>query len=242
MFPSLADLCSSFSYTARPAPGTPARRSYALLSSDLRIHYRDDGLSPGDSDPVVDGTVAASADGLPGGGRLDLSEEEADGLVGAARTAVLSIIDRVFGEGGRTRAAAEVSESHVLRDLRTFSDASVVFRDTAGSGRCHASPTQLSDPAARDAADPSPPLPAHFAQAVRWGYRYEFVGERSDGCREIAQPPRAPLWESFVYIARPIEPGPVGRRAFALYPDGLIYVTGESRVPTRSDALVSAHP
>ena len=238
MFPELTDLCSSFSYLARPGPGASQHRSYALLSADLRVHYRDDGRDPGGADPAIDDAVPESAESLPGGGRLDLNPDEKEGGVGAARVAVLAVIDWMFGRGGTKQAAADLHESEALRDLRTFSEAVTIFRESFGGGRFYPSPAQLADAATLKAANLPPLLPARFSQPVRQGYRYEFIGEGEAPTGE-AGVTMAPQWESFVYVARPEEPGPPGRRSFGLYPDGLIFSATDGRAPTRRDAVVS---
>ena len=65
------------------------------------------------------------------------------------------------------------------------------------------------------------------------GYVFEFLGE---GLTVPSAPFDwiSPNYGSFVYVAKPIGE-PVGRRAFALYPDGNVFATLEDRTPTRED-------
>ena len=236
-FPEFRDLCASFVYVARPLSPAVGKPSFALLSSDLRIHYRQDGLEPTEADPTVEPLGPSTAADLPGGTDLELSSEERRGVMGMLRRAFLAVVDWALGPGGRKQAAARLHESVALEDLRWFSVAETAFCERAGMGRFYLPPEALADAGRLQAAGLTPFLSGSFAQPLRLGYRYEFIGERPALAEEVP-PGLPPVYVSFVYLARPEEPGPLGRRTFALYPDGLIFATTDGRVPSRRDAPV----
>ena len=104
---------------------------------------------------------------------------------------------------------------------------------TSGTPR-YLAPEQLTDTALWAQAKMPPLLAGFFAQPHRQGYEFEFIGDGETGIEgqfEFLKP----MWASFVYVARPMDPGPAGRRTFALYPDGQVFATDEHRTPTRSD-------
>jgi hypothetical protein len=225
----LADLCKSFVYVARPLQGARSRRSYALLSSDFRVHYRDRGGMPTRQDPTVDNMASPTAADMPKAGP-ESQPAESTGLLASLRRAATAVIDRAVG---RKQAEVHLHESSALQELRSFSAAENMFHSTIGEGR-YATPEQLADGATFASLGTQPYLPASFRQPLRQGYQFEFVGQN-----DVA--PVGPLaslgllHESFVYVARPIEPGPEGRRTFALYPDGRVFATSARRVPTTRD-------
>lgn len=228
----LVNLCQSFVYVARPLRGAPTKRSYALVSSDFRVHYRDKGGMPTLQDPTVDNTTPSPAVELPKAEPRP-QPKESPGLLASLRRAATDLIDRALG---RTQAEVQLHESNVIQDLRTFSAAENLFHSTIGEGR-YAAPEQLADAEPFASLDIQPFLPAFFRQPLRQGYQFEFVGQ-NDVTPVGPLAPLGFLHESFVYLARPIEPGPEGRRTFALYPDGRVFATSEARVPTTRDEQV----
>lgn len=228
----LVNLCKSFVYVARPLPGAPGRRSYALVSSDFRVHYRDQGGMPTLRDPAVDHTTPSPVVEMP---KVEPRPQPkgSPGLVLSLRRAATDLID---GALGRKQAEVQLHESNAIQDLRTFAAAENLFHSTIGEGR-YAAPEQLAAAEPFASLDMQPFLPAFFRQPLRQGYQFEFVGQKD-------VTPVGPLaslgllHESFVYVARPIEPGPEGRRTFALYPDGRVFATSERRVPTTRDEQV----
>lgn len=224
----LVNLCKSFVYVARPLRGAPSKRSYALVSADFRVHYRDKGGMPTLQDPRVDNTTPSPAVEMPKAEPRPQPKESA-GLLASLG----DLIDQALG---RKQAEVQLHESNVIQDLRTFSAAENLFHSTIGEGR-YAAPEQLADAEPFASLDIQPFLPAFFRQPLRQGYQFEFVGQK--GVTPVG--PLAPLGllhESFVYLARPIEPGPEGRRTFALYQDGRVFATSEPRVPTTRDKQV----
>ena len=227
----LGNLCKSFAYVARPLRGTRSKRSYALLSSDFRVHYRHDGAMPTPQDLTVDNpgptTVeVAKAEAQP-------KPEEPTGLLVSVRRAATGVIDQALG---RRQVEIQLHESSAIEDLRVLSAAENAFNSSIGEGR-YAAPEQLADEETFASLSIQPYLPATFVQPRRQGYQFEFVGQ--NGMTPVG--PLASLgllYDSFVYVARPIEPGPSGQRTFAVYPNGRVFVTRERRVPTSSDEQV----
>lgn len=225
----LGNLCKSFAYVARPLRGTRSKRSYALLSSDFRVHYRNDGAMPTPQDPTVDNTAPSTAVDVPKA-EARPQPEEPTGLLASLRRAATGVIDKALG---RTQAEVQLHESSATEDLRVLSAAENAFNSSIGEGR-YAAPEQLADEETFASLSIQPFLPATFVQPRRQGYEFEFVGQ--NGVTPVG--PLASLgllYDSFVYVARPIEPGPAGQRTFAVYPNGRVFVTRERRVPTSSD-------
>jgi hypothetical protein len=233
----LGALCGGFVYSARPLRASKTDSvSYALFSADERIHYRRDGALPTRTDPTVDNTAPSSAADFPGAGI-----PPSPGRSTYATSVLQKVIDAIYraaGFGGTEGATVALLESNALADLRQVSAAEQTF--LAMSARGFASPERLADP---DRFAPStmygpPLLSAYFVQPLRQGYKFEFVGERP---MAIGAPsvPLGPFYESFVYSATPVEPGPPGRRAFALSSNGQIYVTSEHRAATSRDTPLS---
>src|SRR5438093_2123017 len=55
----LGRLCYGFVYAARPLDAAQGKESYALFSSDQRVHYRSDGTIPNAADPTGDSAAPA---------------------------------------------------------------------------------------------------------------------------------------------------------------------------------------
>ena len=147
------------------------------------------------------------------------------------------MIDKALG--GTKQATARLHESNAINDLRVLSSAEATFSAVMGQGR-YAAPEQLADATLLKRLGTQPMLEAYFVQPVRQGYQFEFIGEKPD---YLHGPLRVfgKVYESFVYVAWPIDPGPEGRRTVALYPDGQVFATSEPRrVPTREDELLGA--
>jgi len=223
------DDCDGFAYSALPLddPKLPRGRfAFALLTQDQKIHYRKDGSMPTADDPTVDNTEASShADLVNGGG------PEPPGIIVRIRNGVNALVERMLGQKPGS-LEVNAAEGNAVKDLRTVAAAENAF--TAMSNGIYLPPEVLADPKMFAPIKTAPLLPGYFTQPVRLGYAFEFSGE--------AHP--APIGEfdwitphytSFVYVARPVQPGPAGRRTLALYPDGVIFATSEDRVPTRED-------
>ena len=239
-FGVLQDLCRSFVYAARPVDrGASGKRTYALLSSDLRVHYRSDLATPTESDPTVDNTSPSTAADLPGGAPGQPGKEAESGMLASLLRTLRGLVDTALGPGGQKQATVELHESNAVKDLREFSAAEVAFNAMMGQGRYYLSPEQLADATTFKPFGLQPFLPAYFVQPARQGYRFEFIGEQPE------TPPGAlarlgRVHQSFIYVARPVDPGPAGRRTFALYPDGQIFARTDARVPTRNDTPLGA--
>ena len=228
----LVDLCKSFVYVARPLRGANSRRSYALLSPDFRVHYRKDGATPTLQDPTVDDAAPTPVVDTPKADPRPQAEEPI-GLLTWLRNGATGVIDTALG---RNQEEVQLRESSAIEDLRVLSAAENAFNSSIGDGR-YAAPEQLAGEEIFASLSIQPFLPASFAQPRRQGYDYEFIGQK--GLTPVG--PLASLgllYESFVYVGRPIEPGPAGRRTFAVYPDGRVFVTRDGRVPTALDEQV----
>jgi len=225
----LGNLCNSFAYAARPLRGTHSKRSYALFSSDFRVHYRNDGGMPTLQDPTVDNTVPSAAADMPKA-EASPQPQHSTGFVASLRGAAMGMIDTALG---RKQAEVQMHESNAVQDLRALSAAENAFHSSIGEGR-YAAPEQLGDEETFASLSIQPFLDASFVQPSRQGYEFEFVGQ--NGVTPVG--PLASfglLYDSFVYVARPIEPGSSGQRTFAVYPNGRVFVTHERRVPTSRD-------
>jgi hypothetical protein len=237
-FSDFNDLCRDFVYVARPVGPSPDATTFALLSTDLRVHYRRDTQTPTGADPIVDKIAPSTAADLPGGAS-ETRQPEPEGLMGSLLQMLHGLIDRALGPGGVKQATAELHEANAVDDLREVSAAEIAFNATVGNGLYFLAPDQLADASLFTPLGLRPFLEARFVQPLRQGYRFEFLGEQA----QAGQGPYSPLgtlYGSFVYVAYPVEPGPAGRRTVAVYPDGLIYATSEPRVPTRRDTPLGA--
>jgi hypothetical protein len=228
----LGTLCDGFVYSARPLDGSRAgARSYAYFSTDDRIHYRADGAMPTRADPTVDNTTPSTAADLPGGAALP---EKTDSRIVAAVQHAMNTMARAAGFGSEKEATAAFHEQNVLTDLKEVAAAENVFLTISMGG--YAAPDRLADASMYAAMPMAPLLPGYFVQPVRQGYKFEFAGTKPQpGLGSFA--PFGELYETFVYVAIPQDPGPAGRRSFALYPDA-IFATAQRRAPTRKDTPI----
>jgi len=228
-------ICKSGVYSAVPLDRTQKQhRSYAFFSADDRIHYRTDGDLPTQADPTVDNTAPSTAADVPGGAPAS-SPTPAESKLGKAIDGLL----KMAGFGGVSSLTRQQHESLAVQDLRRLSAAETVFNATLGEGRYYYPPERLADPAVFTRFKQQPLLPGYFVQPLRQGYHFEFLGEKPQAAGG-ALADLGTFYESFVYVATPVDPGPAGRRTFALYWDGLVFATAGRRVPTRQDTPLGA--
>ena len=124
-------------------------------------------------------------------------------------------------------------KSDVVNDFRAFFAAEMTV--TQMEPGFYAAPEKLADVANYRAVRWQPMLPGYFVQPLRQGYRFEFVGDGPTDPRLATLKDFGPVYQSFVYAAIPVDPGPARRRSLAIFPDGVVYATAERRVPTRHD-------
>jgi hypothetical protein len=209
--------CDQFVYLARPVDDEESlrgRSSFALFSEDFRIHYRTDGELPTLEDPTVDNAAPEPA------------RAASPGLF-------TRVIEWFIGKGAPSQAPIAAAEASAIQDLRAVAQAEQAF-SIMMNGERYTTPEVLADPQTFSRLKMPPLLPGYFVQPLRMGYTFEFTGNSLTvplGYYDWI----SPNYGTFVYIARPTEGGPPGRRTFALYPDGIIFATTEDRVPTRSD-------
>jgi hypothetical protein len=233
MLQQIGNVCSGFVYRARPVTARSGARSFALFSADDRIHYRTDGAPPDRTDPTVDNTAPSSAADLPGAG-ITLGAH-ADSAVARRLLTAMNSVARAAGFKDAAGATVAMHEQSAIADLRQVAAAEATLMAMAAQG--YAAPERLADASGYADERLRPLLPGYFVQAQRQGYKFEFQGELpmpSDGSSTSF----GPLYQAFVYSAVPIDPGPEGRRAFALHANGQIYVTAERRTPTTNDPLL----
>jgi hypothetical protein len=229
-----ADDCDEFIYMARPLE-TPGRKgplppSFALFSEDGRIHFRPNGEYPSLDDPTVD---------KPGAGYSAAAPASA-GFFSRIGSGIGSLLSKMLGPVGPSAAAIASSESSAIQDLRTVAQAEQVIAAMLG-GEKYVPPEMLADSKLFARAKTAPLLPVYFTQPERLGYEYVFEGANLTVSPETFSW-LSEVYGSYVYVARPVESGPAGRRTFVLYPDGLIYSTTEDRIPTRDDTPLGANP
>jgi hypothetical protein len=219
------DDCDAFIYAARPLDDGSRKDlplAFALFSEDGRIHYREHGEMPTLEDPTVDNVEGAAA----------LPAESAGVLAGISRT-IGALFERLLGPSKPSAATIAAAEGSAIQDLRALAQAEQAF-STMLNGEKYAPPEILANTKTLGGGGMPPLLPAYFTQPIRMGYRFEFAGEH------LTVSPETFSWITevyggFSYVARPVEPGPEGRRSFVVYPDGLIYATSDDRSPTRED-------
>lgn len=178
-FSDFSDLCQAFVYVARPVSPAPDATTFALLSTDLRVHYRRDAETPSGTDPTVDNTAPSTAADLPGGAP-ETPQPEPEGLMGSLLRTLRGLIDRALGPGGVKQATAELHEATAVDDLRAFSAAEIAFSVTVGNGLYFLPPDQLADASLFTPLGLQPFLEARFIQPLRLGYRFEFLGEQPE--------------------------------------------------------------
>src|SRR5258706_261685 len=228
--PSATD-CDGFIYSARAidAPGAPkGRLSFALLRQDGKIHYRTDARTPGIADPSVDNDDESSHADL-----VNLGGAESTGVMASLRRITTAVLERLMGDKPGSMEV-NAAEGNAIRDLRTLAQAENVFDSMMNGAGRFAPPEVLADPKMFAPAKLAPLLPGYFVQPVRMGYTFEFTGPA------VPAPIGGfdwinPQYTDFVYVARPAQPGPPGRRTLAVFPDGVVFATAEDRVPTRRD-------
>ncbi len=226
-----ADDCDGFIYSARAidAPGAPkGRLSFALLTQDGKIHYRKDARTPGIADPSVDNDDESSHADL-----VNLGGAEPTGVMASLRRITTAVLERLMGDKPGSMEV-NAAEGNAIRDLRTLAQAENVFDSMMNGAGRFAPPEVLADPKMFAPAKLAPLLPGYFVQPVRMGYTFEFTGPA------VPAPIGGfdwinPQYTDFVYVARPAQPGPPGRRTLAVFPDGVVFATAEDRVPTRRD-------
>lgn len=217
------DLCRGGVYTALPVTAGPA--SFALHLPSGRIYFRADGQPPTPDDPTIANMQPSHAGDLPVD-PPDVTTDDPDAKPWFGMLAAL--FERAFGPGGSAGAIVEIHEGKAVEDLRAYAQAQYAFSGTLGGGR-YGSLAVLTK--ADVAAGALPPfLPEYFDQPLRLGYRFEATGRAS-----ADRSPYGPLLVDFVYVARPVEPGPAGRRSLAVFADFSIHVTSEPRAPTTKD-------
>jgi hypothetical protein len=224
------DDCDEFIYMARPLD-MPERKgalppSFALFSEDGRIHFRPNGEYPTLDDPTVDN---------PGPG-YSQPPQGTGGIFAGIGRAVSGVFSRILGPSKPSAASIAAAESSAIQDLRAVAQAEVAVAAML-NGDKYVPPEMLADAKLFGRVRMPALLPAYFSQPMRMGYAFVFEGEHLTVSPETFSW-LSEVYGSFVYVARPIEPGPPGRRSFALYPDGLIYSTAEDRAPTRADTPV----
>lgn len=218
-------LCAGGAYYARPAGGAKGL-SFVLFLHDDRIHFRRDGMYPNTSDPSVHNIVATTAADLE-------APLGSPGVVNGVIAVMLGWLS------GTTVANASLAfhEGEALKDLRSVHAAESHF---AALAFAYVEPAQLADADLFRDSSVRVLLPARFQQSTRGGYRYEFHGADRMLARDhygFKTSRFSWFYQSYVYIARPIDPGPEGRQSFALYPEG-IYATSEDRAATRKDTPI----
>ncbi len=149
-------------------------------------------------------------------------------------------IARLVGSKNATLTEAALAERSTLADLRDVATAEQAFAIMTGAPPRYAPVAALARDEPFASINITPPLRAPFASSDRHGYTFEFIGEGQTALEGALQP-IGPVYASYVYIARP-KPGTPGARTFALFPDGRIFATAESRRPTRQDMEVVEQP
>jgi hypothetical protein len=83
-------------------------------------------------------------------------------------------------------------------------------------------------------------LATRFGEPVRYGYRFEFSGQRATPRVEEAYPHK-PAYASFSYVALPVIPNKTGRRSFAIFPKNdsfAIHYREDGAPPTLADPSI----
>lgn len=222
------DLCSGGVYVAVPVIAGPPGFTLHLPSG--RIYVRADGRPPTPADPTIANMQPSHAGDLPVD-PPDLATDDPDAKPWFGMLSAL--FERAFGPGGGAGAIVELHEAKAVEDLRAYAQAQYAFSATLGRGR-YGSLSMLTKADVADGALP-PFLPEYFDQPLRLGYRFEASGRESADAS-----PYGPLLDDFAYAARPVEPGPAGRRSLAVFASGAIHVTSEARAPTTKDPPLGA--
>jgi hypothetical protein len=235
------DECAAYVYSATPAEGEGAAGlTFALHSTDQRVHVRTDGRLPSRDDPTIDQLLAPTAADLVRGTRRARSPEP-EGFSRGFWASLTGDLLRLVAPAAASPTEIAFAERSALLDLRDVAAAEQAFVMMAGTFPRYAPVEALADPQTFAALNMSPLLRAVFAQQERHGYTFEFIGEGKTLLEGALQPLGA-VYTSFVYVAHP-QASTAGARTFALFPDGRIFWTNAHRPPTRDDSeIADAHP
>jgi hypothetical protein len=214
----------SFVYVAWPESDAVGQYTFALHSSDKKIHYTTEDRVPGTLDPTV-------TDGMPLDGDASVADVKSPGIMSRVSAWGARLRRRFFTSGSDVAAA----EARVVNDLRTFAAAQDTLFLMLGA-RGFASIEALNNPGTLEGVpDLAPLLDEEFLEYERDGYRYTFTGERLTEGGE----PR--LYRDYSYVALPNGDSPAGRRSFAIYPDGVIRVRTDGNPPLLIDPPLVGH-
>jgi hypothetical protein len=218
----------SFVYVATPEPGETSRYSFALFSDTGRIHYSTDGRTPTATDPSVTDSVAVEAPEA-------IRDVEATPNEGGVVSRLRAFINGFFRSKPGQDAQLAYHEDRAIRDLRAFAAAQTALL-TMFAGQGYGSPEVLSEPSILPGAPAIPPfLDRSFSQEVREGYRFSFVGKNP-----ASGSGRATLYGDYNYAATPVGSAPIGRRSFAVFPDGVVRFRRDGAPPQKSDPILGS--
>jgi hypothetical protein len=214
----------SFVYVAWPESEAVGPYTFALHSTDRKIHYTTEDRVPSTLDPTV-------TDGMPLDGDESVKDGHKPGLMGRV-SAWGTRMRRRFLTSGSDVAAAE---ARAVNDLRAFAAAEDALFLMLGA-RGFSSVQALNNPGVLEGVPAMAPLlDEDFTEHERDGYRYTFTGER---LTEGGQPR---LYRDYSYVAVPVGDNPAGRRSFAIYPDGVIRVRTDRTPPLLIDPPLTAN-
>ncbi len=213
----------SFVYVAWPESEAVGQYTFALHSTDRKIHYTTEDRVPSTLDPTV-------TDGMPLDGDDSVKDVKTPGFMSRTSAWVTRARRRFFTSGTDVARA----EARAVNDLRAFATAQDALFLMLGA-RGFASVEALNNPGMLEGVPALPPLvDDDFTERDRDGYRYTFIGERLTEGGE----PR--LYRDYSYVAVPVGDGPAGRRSFAVYPDGVVRVRTDGNPPLLIDPPLPA--
>jgi hypothetical protein len=214
----------SFVYIAWPESEAVGQYTFALHSADRRIHYTSENRIPSTLDPTV-------TDGMPLDGDESVKAATKPGVM-SRLAAWATRLQRRFSSSGNDVAGAE---ARAVGDLRAFAVAQDTLFMMLGA-RGFASVEALNNPGLlRGVPEIAPLIDADFTESDRDGYRYTFTGER------LTQGGQPRLYRDYSFVAVPIGDGPAGRRSFAVYPDGVVRVRSDGKIPLLIDPPLHAN-
>lgn len=214
----------SFVYVAWPESDAVGQYTFALHSTDRKIHYTTEDRVPSTLDPTV-------TDGMPLDGDESVREASTPGLMSRVSAWGTRMRRRFFTSGNDVAAA----ETRAVNDLRAFAAAEDALFLMLGQ-RGFASVEALNNPGMLEGVPAMAPLlDEDFTEHERDGYRYTFTGERLTEGGE----PR--LYRDYSYVALPVGDSPAGRRSLAIYPDGVIRVRTDRTAPLLIDPPLTAN-
>ena len=214
----------SFVYIAWPESEAVGQYTFALHSSDKKIHYTTEDRVPSTLDPTV-------TDGMPLDGDESVADVQKPGLMSPLISWGTRLRRRFFTSGNDVAGA----EARAVNDLRTFAAAQDALFLMLGA-RGFTSVEALNNPGMLEGVpELAPLLDEDFIASDRDGYHYTFNGERLTEGGE----PR--LYRDYSYVAVPIGDGPPGRRSFAIYPDGIVRVRTDGNPPLLIDPPLIGH-